>query len=251
MREILFKIKQKTYYLNYGRDIVASMGSDYFRKREQFEAKVLDIGLGEGWDLENIRKGAENTKLSLFGIECYEPNAIIARQKGIEVASVDIERQSLPFGDASMDLIVANQIIEHTKEIFWIFSEIARVLKPGGACIVGVPNLASLHNRIALFFGMQPTTIELLGPHVRGITAPSFKNFITYGDYFQVSATSGANFYPFPSPIGAYLGKVFPCLSVCLFFSLLRTRKKGSFLGVLDDNFYETPFFRGQVQEKK
>jgi len=144
-----------------------------------------------------------------------------------------------------MDLIVANQIIEHTKEIFWIFSEIVRVLKPGGACIVGVPNLASFHNRIALLLGMQPTTIELLGPHVRGITAPSFKNFITYGNYFQVSATTGANFYPFPSPMGTYLAKTFPALSVCLFFILIRTGKNGSFLEVLDDNFYETPFFRG------
>jgi len=73
-----------------------------------------------------------------------------AQQQGIVVHSLDIERDRFPYADASVDLIVANQIIEHTKEIFFIFSEISRVLKTGGLAIIGVPNLGSLHNRIAL-----------------------------------------------------------------------------------------------------
>ena len=53
--------------------------------------------------------------------------------------------------------MIANQILEHTKEVFWIWHEIARVLAPQGQLILGVPNLASAHNRLLLLLGRQPT----------------------------------------------------------------------------------------------
>ncbi len=251
MRDYLFRMKQKTFFLNYGRKIVGEWGSAFLNQRAFEEPKVLDLGLGEGWDLENIRNGSVNADIRLYGIETWEPNVLIARSKGIEVFNVDIERQTLPFGDASLDLVVANQIIEHTKEIFWIFSEIARVLKPGGACIVGIPNLASFHNRMLLLLGRQPTTIELLGPHIRGITAPSFKRFVTAGGFFQIKDMTGENFYPFPVPIGSALAKLAPLMSVALFFMLVRTSEQGSFLRLLDENFYETPYYRGELSEQR
>lgn len=63
---------------------------------------------------------------------------------------LNIERDPLPFADESVDIFMANQVLEHCKEIFWIFSEVSRCLKPGGCFIIGVPNLAALHNRLLL-----------------------------------------------------------------------------------------------------
>jgi SAM-dependent methyltransferase len=79
----------------------------------------------------------------------------------------NIERDSLPLADGSADLIIANQVLEHTKEIFWIFHEVSRSLKIGGHFLFGVPNICSLHNRLLLLFGRQPTQHKLCSAHVR------------------------------------------------------------------------------------
>lgn len=49
--------------------------------------------------------------------------------KADEIHVANIERDSLPLADGQADLIIANQILEHTKEIFWIFHEVSRSLK--------------------------------------------------------------------------------------------------------------------------
>ena len=67
---------------------------------------------------------------------------------------------------------MANQILEHTKEIFWILDQVSTVLKEGGHFLLGVPNLASLHNRLLLAFGRQPSPIQNNSAHVRGYTKP-------------------------------------------------------------------------------
>lgn len=148
-----------------------------------------------------------------------------------------------------MDFIIMNQILEHTKEIFWIFGEVSRVLKRGGGCIVGVPNLASLHNRIALLIGRQPTSIRALGPHVRGFTRKDFVKFIETDGYFKAEYFAGSNFYPFPRQVSRILARIFPNLAVSVFWGIRRTGKEGCFIHILDSRFYETPYYRGQENE--
>jgi len=45
---------------------------------------------------------------------------------------VNIENESIPVSEGYFDIVIVNQIVEHMKEIFWIFGEISRVLKKGG-----------------------------------------------------------------------------------------------------------------------
>ena len=90
--------------------------------------------------------------------------------------------------------MIANHVIEHLKELFWLFGNLSRVLKVGGIAIIGCPNLASWHNRAALLLGQQPPSAKMLGPHVRGITLLGFKSFIEYGGYFEVVRRKGSNF---------------------------------------------------------
>ncbi len=91
-------------------------------------------------------------------------------KKGIKVYDLNIEKDALPFDNESIDVVNANQILEHVKEIFWIFHNVSRVLKIGGYFVISVPNLASLHNRILLMIGRQPTSIRNYSAHVRGFT---------------------------------------------------------------------------------
>ena len=244
MRKFLAGLKEKTVPLNYGRDVITGFAGRHAARGEG-PLKILDVGLGTAADILNVRAALAPLPCELFGIDAFEPNLAAARGHGISVSTVDIERDALPYAAAFLDIVIANQVVEHTKEIFWIFSEFSRVLKPGGIAIVGVPNLASLHNRVLLLMGLQPSSIELLGPHVRGITRGSFENFISTDGYFEVLETRGANFYPFPAPISDGLARMFPNSSVSLFFCLRRTAKKGVFIEVLSTRFFETNYYTG------
>jgi SAM-dependent methyltransferase len=242
---LLRRLKHGTEHLNYGRDVIAAMAEEHCAGLGSAELRVLDIGLGNAEDLLSVGKKIRAPTVSLYGLESYAPNVERAREKGIDVRALDIERQAFPFPEAHFHLVLANQVVEHTKEIFWIFSEVSRVLVPGGAAIVGVPNLASLHSRVMLLLGMQPSPVEVLGPHVRGFTKGGFTRFITAGGFFEVKKVRGSNFYPFPAWAARPLARLFPTLSVSLFFLCVRTGKAGTFIQVLNDLFFETEFFKG------
>lgn len=210
--------------------------------------KLLDLGAGQGTDLincENTIVGGGKMSVELWALESYPPNISLLMKQGIKVKRFNIERERFPFENESIDFIIMNQVLEHTKEIFWIFSEISRILKKGGGCIVGVPNLASLHNRMALLFGRQPTSVRALGPHVRGFTKKDFIDFVETDGYFKVEYFAGSNFYPFPPRISRILAKMFPSYAVSIFWGIRRTEKGGCFIHTLDSRFYETPYYRG------
>ena len=203
--------------------------------------------MGHGTDLQNISKALQGSGIDfeLYGLDTYRPSLEEAAQKNINAKFCNIEKDTFPFPDQYFDLIVANQVIEHTKEIFWIYSEVSRLLKPGGAMITGVPNIASFHNRIGMLFGVQPTNIELLGPRVRGFTAGSFKKFIETDGYFKNIELKGGNFYPFTKPIANFLAWLFPKAAVSIFMLTERTVKPGAFHDILNTRFFETPYYRG------
>lgn len=225
--------------LNYGRQHIKA-----FTKNLPDNAFVLDLGAGAGDDLL-IAKG-NNPTISMNAIECYGPYQENLRAKGINVFNVNIENQRLPFEDASVDVIMANQIFEHCKEIWWIMSEISRVLKVNGQFIVGVPNLASLHNRFLLLIGRQPTTIQNDTAHVRGYTKPDFRKFIegVSDNMYKVEGFGGGNFYPFPPAIAKPLAKVLPTFAWAIFFSYRKVKpannnfKKFPVEKQLETNFY-------------
>jgi SAM-dependent methyltransferase len=79
-----------------------------------------------------------------FGIDISEPTVIQARaafthQSGpLRAAAADV--RTLPFRDASFDAVYSMGTIEHFDETEQAVAEMARVLKPGGCAIIGVPN---------------------------------------------------------------------------------------------------------------
>lgn len=245
---IFFNMKQGTEYLNYGREIISGTVAEYAKRLERKQIKILDIGAGSGTDLLNCKSAIEKTgkqfEFELYGVENYEPNVATLKEAGINVFAIDIEDDTIPLQDGEVDIVIMNQCLEHTKEIFHIFGEISRVLGANGICIVGVPNLASFHNRFLLLFGKQPSPIKMFGPHVRGITRKDFIVFVEKGQYFRCMKTLGSNFYPFPPGISKGLSKVFPYASVSIFFIIQRTEKSGIYSDVLDDVFFETPYKR-------
>src|SRR6185503_13122255 len=71
--------------------------------------------------------------------------------------------RDLPFADASFDAIYSMGTIEHFDETERAVGEIARVLKPGGRAIVGVPNRHDPFLRPAFAFVLQALGLYAYG----------------------------------------------------------------------------------------
>lgn len=229
--------------LNYGRHQV----ENFFSTIQKDDYKmVLDIGAGHGDDLLIARKFNNNAQL--HGIEVYPPYAEELRQTGITVHSLNIETDRLPFTNEALDVVIANQIMEHVKEIFWLLHEISRTLRIGGSLILGVPNLASLHNRLMLLFGEQPSTIQNNSAHVRGYTKKDLFRLLNscFPGGYKLQLFGGSNFYPLPPAMAKPLAKIFPnaAWSIFLLFRKVKSYDK-QFLEFPVVNQLETNFFLG------
>jgi SAM-dependent methyltransferase len=77
-----------------------------------------------------------------YGVDISEPTVIQARRAfhGNPLRCTVSDVRALPFHDSSFDAIYSMGTIEHFDETERAVEEIARVLKPGGRAIVGVPN---------------------------------------------------------------------------------------------------------------
>ena len=198
--------------LNYGRHLI----KDFCIKSLPFN-NVLDIGAGHGTDLFIAKK--INPDCKMHALEYYQPNIKSLEEQGVQVNSIDLEKEKFPYENNYFDIVIANQILEHTKELFWIFHEISRVLKEGGKLIIGVPNLASMHNRLLLLFGHHPSPIKTATAHIRGFTKRDLLQFLKlcWPEGYNMIKWGGSNFYPFPPLIAKPIAKVFPSCAWGLF----------------------------------
>lgn len=118
--------------------------------------KVLDVGCGNG-KISALMKNM--TSAEVFGIDISTEHCECAKDQGIMVKQYDLEK-GIPYEDNLFDLIFAGEIIEHLKDPDYFVQEMRRVLKANGAVVITTPNLASWHNRILLFLGIQPYNAE-------------------------------------------------------------------------------------------
>lgn len=227
--------------LNYGRHLV-------LKNLEQsipFQV-VLDLGAGHGDDLKTAKK--LNPDAKLYAIESYPPYIRELESQGVKVFAINIEKNIFPFEDESVDIIICNQILEHCKELFWILHEISRVLKKGGKLIIGVPNLASLHNRILLLIGEQPTSIKNNSAHLRGYTKKDVIMLMNSGfpEGYRLLNFGGSNYYPFNPFIAKILANFFPTSSWGIFFLFEKINTYDrSFLEFPIQKQLETNFYLG------
>jgi SAM-dependent methyltransferase len=168
---------------------------------------LLDVGC---WNGERTEDYARRLRCPAFGIEIFEAQAREAEARGVQVARLDLEAEPFPWADASMGVVVSNQVFEHLKNVWRPMSEAYRVLRPGGWLVLSVPNLASLHNRALLGLGRQPTSIRTLGPHVRGYTFGEIQRFVALEGAFRVVRAVGVGFYPLPVPAANLPARLWP-----------------------------------------
>jgi ubiquinone/menaquinone biosynthesis C-methylase UbiE len=121
------------------------------------DAALLDVGCLEG-TLTRIYAERVGTR-RVHGVDMAGTEA--ARSKGVEAARFDLNSGApLPYPDASFDVVVCIQTLEHVLPTDQLLAEIRRVMKPGGIGIIDVPRLDSFLNVGLLLLGYQPPGIE-------------------------------------------------------------------------------------------
>src|SRR5690242_2873409 len=83
-------------------------------------ARLLDVGC---WDGAATMEYARRIEAEAYGIEIFEEPARNARDRGVQVARLDLESESFPWGSDSFDLVIANQVLEHLKNVWLPISE--------------------------------------------------------------------------------------------------------------------------------
>lgn len=95
--------------------------------------RILDYGCGTGGNTS-----AYASLGPVVGIEPDAPAVRLAQARGGAQYCRSSGTQ-LPFRPGVFDAVVASDVLEHIEDDFAAVSEIARVLRPGGAAIVSVP----------------------------------------------------------------------------------------------------------------
>jgi len=228
--------------LNYGRSQIFKMAP----QDNTNNVKILDVGCGLGFDLLSLSKKYKNTEL--YGIDFFEKKLGKSSKKVVNanIKFCDIENECFPFKDESFDIVLINQVLEHCKNIHHIISEIIRITNIKGSFIIGVPNIAALHNRILLFSGMQPSCIQLDSGHVRGFTSKSLEKFVYKigSGSVKLNKMRGANFYPFPPLLAEFFAEFMPNFAVSIFLRFDKFKfYDQSYIKNLQKNPFETSYY--------
>ncbi len=120
-------------------------------------SKVVDLGCGTG---NFTFKAKEKIGCKdILGVDGKDEALIDARKKGIMTKKCDLEKIDI-FGDNCFDVVISNQVIEHSHYPVKFMKEVYRILKPGGYAVISTENLSSWDNIFALSVGYTPFSME-------------------------------------------------------------------------------------------
>ena len=119
---------------------------------------AVDIGAGMGaLSARLVESGYDVTACDLY------PDAFAV--ESVECRAVGPDG-TLPFDDASADVALAVELMEHIDAHETLFREIHRVLKPGGIVLFTTPNILSLKSRFMFLFTGYFYSFPSLDPRV-------------------------------------------------------------------------------------
>jgi dolichol-phosphate mannosyltransferase len=96
-------------------------------------SRILDLGCGSSIIIQSLNNA--------IGMELSMPKARFLNRRAVPV--VRGSAFALPFRDACCDCVISSQVIEHIPQAAELFSEMWRVLEPGGTLLIGTPDYAT------------------------------------------------------------------------------------------------------------
>jgi methionine biosynthesis protein MetW len=118
-------------------------------------ARVLDLGCGDGAMLDYLQRTRACTG---YGVELDGANVLACMQRGVNVIQLNLEAGLALFEDASFDVVLQIDTLQHLRNAETMLRETVRVGRVG---IVAFPNFAHWHNRLSVLRGRMPVTKRL------------------------------------------------------------------------------------------
>ena len=110
--------------------------------------RILDVGCGSSLIIQSLNNAV--------GMDLSESKMRFLRRYGIPL--VRGSAFDLPFREGSFDCLISSEVIEHVVYEERLFTEMRRVLRPGGMLVIGTPDYATIGWRTIepLYGALQP-----------------------------------------------------------------------------------------------
>ncbi|VTU41353.1 Demethylrebeccamycin-D-glucose O-methyltransferase [Variovorax sp. PBS-H4] len=163
-------------------------------------SRVLDLGCGDGALLDLLQR---ERGCSGYGVEIADGNVLQCIRHGVDVIQLNLDEGLAMFDDASFDVVLQIDTLQHLRNAEVMLRETARVGRIG---IVAFPNFAHWPNRISIVRGRMPVTRRLPyqwydTPNIRVGTFKDFevlarKNRLRVLDAFGLQAGAEVRWLP-------------------------------------------------------
>ena len=144
-------------------------------------SRVLDLGCGDGALLAHLQAARGCTG---YGVEIADANVLACVQRGVNVIQLNLDEGLALFDDASFDVVLQIDTLQHLRNAETMLVETARVGRTG---IVAFPNFAHWPNRMSVLRGRMPVTKRL--PY-QWYNTPNIR-VGTYKDFEVLAAKNG------------------------------------------------------------
>jgi methionine biosynthesis protein MetW len=115
-------------------------------------SRVLDLGCGDGAMLAHLIRERGCTG---YGVEIDDANVQACVARGVNVIQLNLDEGLAMFADASFDVVLQIDTLQHLRNVEVMLRETARVGRTG---VVAFPNFGHWPNRLAVLRGRMPVT---------------------------------------------------------------------------------------------
>lgn len=158
----------------------------------QKDTRILDLGAGVCWTSRDLASRSQHVVAvdilddKFLGLE--SGNAYI-QATGRFFDRINAVMELLPFRDNTFDVILTNCSAHHAEDLSRLFTEIRRVLKPGGAYVISNELTQGLLKKSELVGNDHYYTIQ---DYLRNLTAVGFKPQIFFPRSIHETLMNGA-----------------------------------------------------------
>jgi len=134
---------------------------------------VCDVGCGTGLYTVGLKV---ECGCHIVGVDGSQHALVLAQKAGFDETYLidNLSDDPLMFEDDTFDLVICKDVLEHLLDPQHLVQELARITKPGGHCLLHVPNHFPLIGRLRLLFfntidsfGYFPDAERWNFPHIR------------------------------------------------------------------------------------
>nr|WP_315188045.1 methionine biosynthesis protein MetW [uncultured Albidiferax sp.] len=118
-------------------------------------SRVLDLGCGDGALLAHLQATRGCTG---YGVEIDDAKLLKCVQRGVNVVQLNLDEGLAMFEDASFDVVLQIDTLQHLRNAEVMLRETARVGRMG---VLAFPNFAHWPNRLSILRGRMPVTKRL------------------------------------------------------------------------------------------